>query len=303
MKRLVAAASPSKCLTPVCFSFAERLSRQFAWCFFGLFDDWRQGSVATSMRRSDVSSSNARAARFRTVVGSPNSGFRRRSRAPVAWRARGQARQGDGRFAVAGLLESALVPRAVGLPGAAGVLVALLSGCALGPDYVRPNAVASADFGGEGVRTKDFKERKGWKPMAPSDLADRGAWWTIYREPELDRLVAQVEISNQTVAAAEANYRQASEMIREGQAGLFPTVTSNYSAAGTHSASGGSTVYWFFLQRFDRQRLLHRRLLVVLHQQPHLQLELHRGAERHLGRGRLGPHPPHRRSRRRVGAG
>jgi NodT family efflux transporter outer membrane factor (OMF) lipoprotein len=55
-------------------------------------------------------------------------------------------------------------------------------------------------------------------------------------------LVAQVEISNQTVAAAEAGYRQASEIIREGQAGLFPTITSNYSVAGTHSAKGSSTV-------------------------------------------------------------
>src|ERR1019366_4654765 len=132
--------------------------------------------------------------------------------------------------------------RAIGLPGAAGVLVALLSGCALGPDYVRPNPIASADSGAKDLTSKDFKERKGWKPMAPSDLADRGAWWTVYREQELDRLVAQVEISNQTVAAAEANYRQASEMIREGQAGLFPTITSNYSVAGTHSARGSSTI-------------------------------------------------------------
>ena len=232
MKRFVAAAVAAKMSYAGLFQFRGMPLSSIRAVFLRLFDDWRQGSVATSMMRSDVSSSNARAARFRTVAGSPKSAFDaaglRRAGAQhcFAWRDR----------------ESARVPRAVGLPGAAGVLVALLSGCALGPDYVRPNPIASADSGGKGVRGADFKERKGWKPMAPSDLADRGAWWTIYREPELDRLVAQVEISNQTVAAAEANYRQASEMIREGQAGLFPTVTSNYSAAGTHSASGGSTV-------------------------------------------------------------
>ena len=210
--------------------------------FLGLFDDWRQGSVATSMMRSAVSSSNARAARFRTVVGSPNGAFdAARARRWLGARA-GKRAKWTVRYAEAGLLESARVPRAVGLPGAAGVLVALLSGCALGPDYARPSAIASADSGAKDLGSKDFKERKGWKPMAPSDLADRGAWWTVYREPELDRLVAQVEISNQTVAAAEANYRQASEMIREGQAGLFPTITGNYSAAGTHAAKGSSTV-------------------------------------------------------------
>ena len=242
MKRLVAAAVAVKMSYAGLFQFRGASFSSIRVVFLGLFDDWRQGSVATSMRGSDVSSSNARAARFRTVAGSPNRAFdAARARRWLGARA-GKRARATARFAVAGLLESALVPRAVGLPGAAGVLVALLSGCALGPDYVRPNAVASADSGGEGVRNKDFKERKGWKPMAPSDLADRGAWWTIYREPELDRLVAEVEISNQTVAAAEANYRQASELIREGQAGLFPTVTSNYSAAGTHSANGGSTV-------------------------------------------------------------
>ena len=242
MKRCVAAVAAATISHAGLFQFRGMPLSSIRAVFLGLFDDWRQGSVAASVGCSDVSSSNARAARFRTVAGSP-------SRVYAAARARrwlgaraGRRARATARFAVAGLLKSARVPRAVGLPGAAGVLVALLSGCALGPDYVRPNPIASAESGGKGVTGADFKERKGWKPIAPSDLADRGAWWMSYHEPELDRLVAQVDISNQTVAAAEANYRQASEMIREGQAGLFPTITSNYSAAGTHSANGGSTV-------------------------------------------------------------
>ena len=240
MKRFVVAAA--KMSYAGLFQFRGMPLSSIRVVFLGLFDDWRQGSVATSMMRSAVSSSNARAARFRTVVGSPNGAFdAARARRWLGARA-GKRAKWTVRYAEAGLLESARVPRAVGLPGAAGVLVALLSGCALGPDYARPSAIASADSGAKELGSKDFKERKGWKPMAPSDLADRGAWWTVYREPELDRLVAQVEISNQTVAAAEANYRQASEMIREGQAGLFPTITGNYSAAGTHAAKGSSTV-------------------------------------------------------------
>ena len=268
MKRFVAAAVAAKMSYAGLFQFRGMPLSSIRAVFLGLFDDWRQGSVATSMGCSDVSSSNARAARFRTVAGSPNTGFAAaRARRWLGARA-GRRARATARFAVAGLLESARVPRAVGLPGAAGVLVALLSGCALGPDYVRPNPIASADFGGKGVTGADFKERKGWKPMAPSDLADRGAWWMIYHEPELDRLVAQVEISNQTVAAAEANYRQASEMIREGQAGLFPTVTSNYSAAGTHSASGGSTVIGSSSSGSTVSGSSAERFLVVLHSNP-----------------------------------
>jgi NodT family efflux transporter outer membrane factor (OMF) lipoprotein len=121
---------------------------------------------------------------------------------------------------------------AAGGKSCAGVMLALLSGCALGPDYVRPRPIMSTEF-------KELKQRKGWKPITPADLVDRGAWWRVYREPELDRLAAQVEISNQTVAAAEAGYREAAEVIREGQAGLFPTITGGYAVAGTHQATGG----------------------------------------------------------------
>ncbi len=85
------------------------------------------------------------------------------------------------------------------------MLLALLSGCTMGPDYVRPNAVSPASPAEKDFKDKDFKERKGWKRISPADLADRGAWWKIYREPELDGLVSQVEVSNQTVAAAEAD--------------------------------------------------------------------------------------------------
>ena len=145
------------------------------------------------------------------------------------------------RVADRGRLPDALKLRRIGFPGAAGMLLTLLSGCTMGPDYVRPNAVAPTGSAEKDFKDKDFKERKGWKRISPADLADRGAWWKIYREPELDRLVSQVEVSNQTVAAAEAAYRQASEVIREGQAGLFPTITANYTVAGTHLATGGAS--------------------------------------------------------------
>lgn len=73
------------------------------------------------------------------------------------------------------------------------------------------------------------------------DALDRGPWWDLYRDPELSALMSQVEISNQTVAAQAAAYRQAREIIREGQAGLFPTVTTSYAVTGSHSGSAQSS--------------------------------------------------------------
>ncbi|WP_026605740.1 efflux transporter outer membrane subunit [Methylocapsa acidiphila] len=103
-------------------------------------------------------------------------------------------------------------------------LASIPAGCTVGPDYERPPAPEPAKY----------KELKGWKLAAPGDGIDRGAWWAVFKDPLLDSLERQVEISNQTVLASEATYRQARAVIKEAQAGLFPTITANYSATDTH---------------------------------------------------------------------
>jgi NodT family efflux transporter outer membrane factor (OMF) lipoprotein len=103
----------------------------------------------------------------------------------------------------------------------------ILSACSVGPNYVEPTASVP----------NTYKERLGWHAVRPSDLVDRGAWWRIFRDPVLDRLMPQVEISNQNVAVAMAAYKQAVAVIRETQAGFFPTVTASYSATGAHTGS------------------------------------------------------------------
>ena len=102
-----------------------------------------------------------------------------------------------------------------------------LGGCAVGPDY-SPNAAP--------VPTQ-YKELKGWKAATPRDGVDRGDWWRFYHDPKLAVLLKQVEISNQTVAAAAASYEQARALVRQAQAALFPTATANYSATHTHTGS------------------------------------------------------------------
>ena len=99
-----------------------------------------------------------------------------------------------------------------------------LAGCMVGPDYVRPPAP-------EPVK---YKELKGWKPATPSDDGDRGMWWSVFKDSKLDGFEPQVEISNQTVAAAAAAYQQSVAIITQAQAGLFPSVSVNYNPTGSH---------------------------------------------------------------------
>jgi NodT family efflux transporter outer membrane factor (OMF) lipoprotein len=114
------------------------------------------------------------------------------------------------------------------------------SACMVGPKYSRPTAVVPTAF----------KEPPpaGWKEAQPADGAIRGKWWEIYNDPQLNALEEQVDIANQSVAAAEATYRQAKATVRIARAALYPTVTtapainasqspSNFTAAGQVSTS------------------------------------------------------------------
>ena len=83
-----------------------------------------------------------------------------------------------------------------------------------------------------------FKEIEGWKVATPRESEPKGAWWSVFRDPELDRLERVVVVSNQAVKADEASYREALALINEARSGLFPTVNGTGSAT---RASPGTT--------------------------------------------------------------
>ena len=125
---------------------------------------------------------------------------------------------------------------------------ALLSaGCMVGPDYQRPPPASPP--------TAQYKEAVAevapgtnipFRPAMPRDDIDRGAWWTMYGDRELDRLAAQIDISNQTLRQSEAAYRQARALVRQDISGLHPTIAGTGSAqqtgTGNQRGSGGTTV-------------------------------------------------------------
>ncbi len=104
--------------------------------------------------------------------------------------------------------------------------------CMVGPNYHRPPVTTPPAF----------KEAKGWSPAQPSDAADKKDWWTVFGDPVLDDLEQRVAVSNQTLAADAAAYREAHAMVAEARAALFPTVTGGASFSAVHSGSGSTTV-------------------------------------------------------------
>lgn len=107
-----------------------------------------------------------------------------------------------------------------------------LAACSVGPDYVRPQM----DIG-----PAVFKEGQNWKPAQPRDLAADGKWWEMFGDPQLNALVAQVDISNQNLALAEANFRSAVALVQSSRSAYSPTLSASADASRGRSGSAGSS--------------------------------------------------------------
>lgn len=108
-----------------------------------------------------------------------------------------------------------------------------LNACMVGPTYHRPMTPMSPSF----------KEAEGWSLANPFDAADRKDWWTVFGDPTLNELEAKVNVSNQTLAGAEAAYRQAHALVAQDRAALFPTISLDASANAANSGGGTRTTY------------------------------------------------------------
>ncbi len=138
-----------------------------------------------------------------------------------------------------------------------GTLALLLSACNPGPKYAKPPAQTPTAF--KEAVPQEYKEGTGWKIAQPGDDKIRGKWWEMYNDPQLNALEEQVQVSNQSIMQAEANFRSARTVVSTARASLFPAITTSASytnsrfsqtartaavvpsAAGTNASSGSSS--------------------------------------------------------------
>jgi NodT family efflux transporter outer membrane factor (OMF) lipoprotein len=118
------------------------------------------------------------------------------------------------------------------------VFLLLLQGCVVGPKYNRPTMQAPGAY--KEVTPDDLKKMDGWKVAQPQDSALHGKWWEILGDTQLNTLEEQVNVSNQNVAAAFANFMAARALVREARAQYFPTVTAGASITRQRQASSSS---------------------------------------------------------------
>src|SRR5579864_8156294 len=93
----------------------------------------------------------------------------------------------------------------------------LIGGCSVGPKYSKPTTQIPPSY----------KENANWKPAQPSDQAQKGNWWEIFQDPQLNALEEKVNVSNQSLRAAVDRFQEARDVLRETRSALFPLVTAS----------------------------------------------------------------------------
>jgi NodT family efflux transporter outer membrane factor (OMF) lipoprotein len=117
----------------------------------------------------------------------------------------------------------------------AGVGLLVLTGCMVGPKYVKPTAPMAPGF--KEANPDAYKESPGWHVAQPSDAVQRGEWWTVFGDAELNALEPQIAANNQDLKAADARFREARALVRFNRASLYPTVGVAPFAGGVRESS------------------------------------------------------------------
>jgi NodT family efflux transporter outer membrane factor (OMF) lipoprotein len=109
------------------------------------------------------------------------------------------------------------------------LLAASLAGCAVGPDYVTPAMELP----------QAYKENGPWKLATPGQIDAEQPWWHAYGDTQLNALIERANAANQSIAQAEAQYRQASAAAQIARASLWPTVGANLGATRAQTNTNG----------------------------------------------------------------
>jgi NodT family efflux transporter outer membrane factor (OMF) lipoprotein len=123
--------------------------------------------------------------------------------------------------------------------------VALLAGCAAGPNYHKPAAPADATNlvrGSLPAATASAAVAGGeeQKFVAAQDIPAQ--WWTLFQSPQLNTLIENSLRKNPSVTAAQAALRQAQELVYAQQGFYYPTVQANYSPSRSRTSATLSPV-------------------------------------------------------------
>src|SRR5579864_8873210 len=119
-------------------------------------------------------------------------------------------------------------------------VTALLAGCAVGPDFSRPDANAPNGYTSEKL---DLQAAAGAEAKQSLAIGKKisGNWWQLFHSKQLDEVLNLAIAGNQDLAAAQATLAQAKEAVDQSAGALWPHVqmTAGPSRQQTNNASSG----------------------------------------------------------------
>ena len=126
----------------------------------------------------------------------------------------------------------------------------LLSGCAVGPDFLRPAAPKAEGYTAEAMpgKTASANTAAGKAQTFVTGQEIQAEWWKVFRSEPMNKLVASALNANPDLQAAEASLRQARELVYAQEGGFLPSADAstgvsrqkNSSAAFGQPNVGGS---------------------------------------------------------------
>src|ERR1051325_7090872 len=115
------------------------------------------------------------------------------------------------------------------------IALILFKGCDKAPKYVKPTVATPPAY--KEIAPDVFKETNDWKFARPNDAMIRGKWWEMFNDPQLNTFEEQLNVSNQNIALADANFRAARALVKESRSQYFPTVTTSPSIIASRQSS------------------------------------------------------------------
>ena len=106
----------------------------------------------------------------------------------------------------------------------------VLTGCAMGPDYQRPEVTAPLQF----------KENRGWIQTAATVIPTHEKWWMVFGDATLNTLEERVAEHNLSLRASFFTYQQAIALTDVARAAEYQTVAATVASSKT-STGGIST--------------------------------------------------------------
>ena len=105
-----------------------------------------------------------------------------------------------------------------------------VSACAVGPNFKRPTPPDATGYGSASqaqTAAAEGADGETQRFIAGMDIPNQ--WWTLFRSPNLNRLVDQALTANPNVGAAQAALRQAHELYLAQRTSFFPSVQGSFS--------------------------------------------------------------------------